>query len=87
MKYGPGPVGSEYEGVDETVVDAWTELAITRTAPADTEFVGVTLQAWGNGSLFYFDDVGLIPEPGVVGLIAITGAILVIRRRLARSRA
>ena len=85
FEYGPGPEGSGLG--DETTVGEWALLSVSGTAPAGTNWVQVGLQATGIGSVFYYDDVSLIPEPGAaVLLLGAAAGIGFWRRRRARNR-
>ncbi len=63
------PIGA----ADDAVTDDWTQLFVTAEAPEDTEVIQITLQTWGRGSVFYFDEVSVVPEPGSFLLILIGG--------------
>jgi len=79
-----GPLLPDYPTGMETT-GAWTKISVAATAPADAQLVQFDIQARGNGSTYYFDNVQFIPEPLTGGmLLGATGVLIYLRRKLRR---
>lgn len=77
-----GPDTSEGYDTGQEVVETWTQITDSQTAPNDAEYLQVALQVMGRGSTVYFDDFEVVPEPATAALLALTiGAIAIFRKR------
>ncbi len=52
-------------------VGVWTEITHTYTAPADADYLQLSLRNRGTGSTVYWDNVTVVPEPATLVLVGL----------------